>query len=151
MTSAVDQPPVVPSSLIIIALIPVCALGRLRWFTPCTSSFPPTMFIALTVSEPESELVSIIFGWWLVVFPLLCLDGFVLRCLWRWFVSDVFGVQELKLAQAIGIRILIGFLFPGLLYSASREDKEKQHSLFLDIMFGPVSHLCTGWIVHQFQ
>ena len=109
------------------------------------------MFIALTVSEPESELVSIIFGWWLVVFPLLCLDGFVLRCLWRWFVSDVFGVQELKLAQAIGIRILIGFLFPGLLYSASREDKEKQHSLFLDIMFGPVSHLCTGWIVHQFQ
>lgn len=101
--------------------------------------------------DPEVDPLLLFVAGWPLAFALLLCDGFVLCSLWRWFVGRTFGVRELTLAQAIGLWLMLGYLFPALRYLPSAEDNEKQHSLVKDLLLGPVYHLATGWVVHQFQ
>ena len=77
-------------------------------------------------------------------------NGFVLLKLWEWFIVTTFKVQPLNLVQAIGIVILINFLFIKKEKSPDNFWKEfKERVAFLIVT--AVFILFIGWIVTLFM
>lgn len=47
----------------------------------------------------------------LIIGIILLIDGLVVMLLWNWIMPHLFSLPEITLAMAIGMSILLGFLF----------------------------------------
>ena len=72
-------------------------------------------------------------------------DGWILRLLWHWFVSPVFGIRDLRIPEAIGITIITHYLA-----SSPRKSDKGLMVAMLDAILGSLFILVVGWIVHFF-
>lgn len=73
------------------------------------------------------------------------LDGLVVKALWHWFIVAKFSAPELRIPEAIGITITLGFMCP----QRGKENREPLELLGGAIL-GPLIVLFVGWIVHAF-
>lgn len=46
----------------------------------------------------------------IILFLATIIDGFMYMQLWKWFIAPTFQMTELKLAQAIGLSLFVGFI-----------------------------------------
>lgn len=94
--------------------------------------------------ESDKEAHGIVGCVTLLCLPLLLIwDGFVLSILWRWFISAPFHLPEIKIAQAIGISIIVA------LVTATRQAKDEDIWWIPAIgVIKPAGLLLIGWIVH---
>lgn len=86
-----------------------------------------------------------------IVIPLLILDAYILQCLWRWFIVPVFAtsehsvIRELRLIEAMGISLIIGFL-------TNQYIEHQNHLEVLKMMIlRPLIYLGTGCWIHIFM
>lgn len=82
-----------------------------------------------------------------VFFVGIILKGFVLTILWGWFVSDIFGLRRLSIAEALGVALLVG----ALTYQYAGEDNRTWVQRLIYMIVTPVLFLVLGWVYHQFQ
>ena len=79
------------------------------------------------------------------------MKGFVLSKLWAWFIVATFQTQNLRIVDAIGVIVLINFIF-------AKRDKEVNKYKFwenftADLIFSLLTAafaLSAGWIVTKF-
>ena len=77
------------------------------------------------------------------------LHGWVLTCLWGWFVAPFFGVSTLPLAYAIGFALTVRLVT----YSINPIADKFKTSNLSQIVVGfltPITFLTFGWIVQMF-
>jgi len=96
----------------------------------------------------------ILFAGLLAVSALI--NGFVLTCLWSWFIVPTFGLAELSLTQAIGLGLIVGFLTHRRTKKLHSRDEKKSitddaASLFVEILISPFIVLFFGWVVTKFM
>jgi len=85
----------------------------------------------------------------ILIIPKAILHGWILSLLWKWFFVPTFGLPGLRLVEAIGISIVIGFF---LFRSDHREEKkEKLMQNTANSFFTPFVFLGIGWIVQLFM
>lgn len=80
-------------------------------------------------------------------------SGYVLTCLWGWFVVPTFALPPLTLAQAIGVSLIVGYLTHQYL---PKQDKQ-ENGIKLDdieravdhVIFPPAFALLAGLLVKQ--
>jgi len=86
----------------------------------------------------------VLFG--IVIFIIgVVLNGFALAVLWDWFVSDVFGVKNLSVPEALGIALLVGFLT-----HSYAEDKRDIADKLASIIARPIIVVLIGAIYQLF-
>ena len=77
------------------------------------------------------------------------LNGWVLTVLWGWFMVPTFHLPELRVAPAIGLAYVVGFLT-----DATPSEHEKSSScsyILMSMVVRPVIALFFGWIVSRFM
>jgi hypothetical protein len=84
----------------------------------------------------------------LLVIPSTIWKGYVLSIIWRWFVSDVFGVQELGVVSAMGLSLVVSMFTP-LRYS--EEDDTVMVKCIIAMILGPLFALGLGWVLKAFM
>ncbi len=78
--------------------------------------------------------------------------GYVLTCLWTWFIVSSFGLPELKLAPAIGLSLVVGSLTHQV--GDAESDKtptERFINACLANLLSPLIALIMGAIVASFM
>jgi hypothetical protein len=80
------------------------------------------------------------------------LRGWVLVCLWVWFVEPVFGLAAPSVVNAIGLSLLVSLLTHQV---ADKKQEDRGPWMSISISFGTSTvvslvSLLAGWIVHQF-
>lgn len=98
-----------------------------------------------------------IYGVYLLVYmPLKALVcGWTVQTLWGWFVVTTFGLAPLRVAEAIGLALLIEFLGPSPPHRESKDEVFKEvfttmwiyAALYLVLKI--VFTLAIGYIVHR--
>lgn len=83
--------------------------------------------------------------------PITILHGWILSLLWKWFFVPIFALPELRLIEAIGIMIVIGFIRHRAVWS--REEDRQAIALHgvIDSLIAPFIFLAFGWIVRSFM
>lgn len=72
--------------------------------------------------------------------------GLTFMLLWNWFIAPVFsGMPELKLVQAIGVSIVVGFFT-----SRDRSEKETYGEIVSFALCLYAFSLGFGWLIHHF-
>lgn len=71
-----------------------------------TSSSKSSMDIGMALAAIGGIVVSFI----VLIAVSIVLNGWVLSFLWKWFISDIFGIQALTVGQAIGVSMTVSFL-----------------------------------------
>lgn len=75
--------------------------------------------------------------------------GYALTVLWAWFITPIFSVSTLSIAQAIGFGLVVKFL-----RGMSSETKIDTWTIFFSelskAIFGPTFILFIAWIVTRF-
>lgn len=84
------------------------------------------------------------------------LRGFVLSCLWGWFVTPVFGLAVPPLLACIGLSLMAGYLVSVRLPDRDKTAAEKEvaYSEWRQALTASVAHLLTlgiGWLIHCFM
>lgn len=79
----------------------------------------------------------------LLLFPMICLRGWVLSVVWGWFVAPLFALPELKFTPAIGLMIVVDFLKPKELGDS---DRSVAYMIGLGIS-NCILTLGIGWII----
>ena len=77
------------------------------------------------------------------------LHGWVLTCLWGWFVVPFFGVSTLPLVYAVGLTLIVRLMT----YHIDSLDSKFKASNLSQIGVGfltPIVTLTLGWIVQMF-
>ena len=85
-------------------------------------------------------------------------SGYVLTCLWGWFVVPTFALPPLTLAQAIGVSLIVGYLTNKYL---PKQDNQ-ENGIKLDdlddieravdhVIFPPAFALLAGLLVKQWM
>lgn len=90
---------------------------------------------------------------WIVSLPFLwVLHGWTLSYLWQWFVSPVFGIRELSIAEAIGIAIAVSYLTKSHMYTERDSDEAAKAAIYglLISITNPLVALGIGYIAYQF-
>jgi hypothetical protein len=84
-------------------------------------------------------------------------NGFVFAKLWLWFVVPTFLIQELRLAEAIGVVMLIGFATKRKIKKTKKEEKKAEGGLWDYLLESSkntiavaIMFLTVGYIVSQF-
>jgi hypothetical protein len=82
---------------------------------------------------------------------VVVLDGFVLSCLWAWFVVPYFGVQTLSVPFAIGLMLVVRKIWPRHepMTTDNRTKKEKWVAALSPIV-NPLWALLIGWVASMF-
>lgn len=75
------------------------------------------------------------------------IDGWALTYLWRWFITPIFGVGELSIAQAIGIAMIASHLLAH--QPTESTDTEKYSAMILPFARSLLT-VGIGWIVQHF-
>lgn len=80
------------------------------------------------------------------------INGFVFVKLWFWFIVPTFQMNELRIVEAIGIMMLIGFVRHEKDQKESNTDfwKDFLESIIYVILIA-LSGLGLGWLVNQFM
>lgn len=82
-------------------------------------------------------------------FPfIVAARGWSLVWLWSWFVAGPFGVMQIRIAHAIGLGLLIGYLCKST--NGNDTQKDPMHKI-IGGLIGPPIFVGTGWIIHQFM
>lgn len=74
-------------------------------------------------------------------------NGLILVKLWAWFIVGTFGLQPLRIPQALGVSLVVGFL------TAQTNNAKEKHSTVESIGIAfifPLFALFFGWIYHLF-
>lgn len=71
--------------------------------------------------------------------------GFILSCLWAWFMVPL-GLPEIGVAHAIGVAFLVGMFLSHI--KSSSETKEPVTELITPFVVGLIA-LIAGYIVHS--
>lgn len=91
----------------------------------------------------------------LTLFISPIINGFVFVKLWLWFIIPTFSAQELRLVEAIGVCLLIGFVTNRKNKKTKEEEKEDFWKGLLKNLANTISialiFLAAGWIVNQFM
>jgi len=104
----------------------------------------------------KDKTLSLVIGF-LVMVPInLVIYGWILSKLWLWLIVPTFGVQPLKVMQAIGINLVIGFV---TLRSSKEEDEAEDddrepedHAIEIvkKLVAIPGAFLLLGWVISNF-
>ncbi len=86
-------------------------------------------------------------------------EGFVLTCLWAWFVVPTFGVAPLTFITAMGLMLVVGLMCvvstnSAILFERYKEDKGKLQAWSLILSTKavcPAILLGFGYLIHLFQ
>lgn len=82
-----------------------------------------------------------------IVVLLTVIRGWVLTCLWSWFVIPVFHLDPLSIKMAIGLSLVAGMFMQA---SSSSESKEDNGTGKLVVHLAlPFITLFIGWLVHS--
>jgi hypothetical protein len=81
----------------------------------------------------------------LVVFLNLFSGGFVFYKLYQWFLITTFNAPEIRLIEAMGIMLIIGYINP----SPKKEDQEL-YDQFIDRIVLYLLYLGVGFVFYQF-
>lgn len=80
---------------------------------------------------------------------LAVLRGWVLSCLWLWFIVPIFNLPQLSTVQAIGVSCVISFLTVHL-SEMKDEDKKPSTERWVDGLLFNFFALGIGYVVHLF-
>lgn len=80
-----------------------------------------------------------------VFFAAAVLTGYVIACLWQWFVP---WLEPISLAHACGLAMLVRVFSPPT-YVPMKPGKESWTNVGR-AFFIPVGSLITGWIIHTY-
>jgi hypothetical protein len=91
--------------------------------------------------------------YWLIYLPLgAVLEGSVIKLLWGWFVAAPFSVQQMTVAQAVGIDCLVA-MFMTLPVSSAKDRKtpwvDKWKEAAMSRFARVVMVLVIGYIAHR--
>jgi hypothetical protein len=77
--------------------------------------------------------------------------GFVFSKLWLWFAVPVFGVEELTVAQSVGLCMLISFVTKNNNYSSDKKSEEgfEKYGQYIFAIAQPWVALLVGWIIYS--
>lgn len=98
------------------------------------------------MNKDKLSFVKVIFVFVAFAVASSVLQGLVVTFLWKWFVSDIFGVQEISIPVAIGLAILGNAL---LSQDAKKEERGWEGTL-AHVFIAPLVALFLGWIVQMF-
>ena len=76
---------------------------------------------------------------------LVAFDGWATATLWRWFVSDTFGITEIGVAQAVGLGIVVAIITGPKVYGDNDGGR-----IVRAMVISPPALLAFGWIILQF-
>jgi len=79
--------------------------------------------------------------------------GWVLTKLWEWFISPVFGIGNITIAEAAGMSLIVNLFANGNLSNQSSEDEDVVDitiRVFIKVIIPPLVVLIFGWVVAQF-
>ncbi|MGL4233219.1 MAG: hypothetical protein ACRCWJ_17765 [Casimicrobium sp.] len=81
----------------------------------------------------------------------MIIRGWALSVLWSWFIVQQFGLRELRIPEAIGLAIVVGWLaMPyNFDYEKLSDEKKLTHGFFTGFVY-PFMILGIAWIVKQF-
>lgn len=82
----------------------------------------------------------------MIAVPMVIWNGFALSLVWKWFMSDVFHLPEITIAQAIGLAIVAGF-FVQIKDTDDIHNEERLFKLAVGGTMKPGFLLLLGWIV----
>jgi hypothetical protein len=77
----------------------------------------------------------------------IILRGWVLSILWSWFIALQFKVQEIQVAHAIGLSLIVSYLTR----TPSSSIDFKDIKTYVGIVSLPLVILGMGWIVYKFM
>ena len=95
-----------------------------------------------------------IVSWIVTLIGGTLLRGWALSILWGWFIVSTFHAQPLRIVEAIGVSLVVGFLTAS--YPKASTTESRPQSLLLIEAIGysfllPFITLGVGWIVHLFM
>jgi len=81
-------------------------------------------------------------------------SSYVLLKLWGWIITPTFGVEELTIAQAFGLSVVVGYLK----FGKKVKDKSEEHDNFTSILSKALGRillssslfLLIGWVASLF-
>ena len=96
--------------------------------------------------ESFGKLITVL----LMLVLISIIGGFVIKTMWEWFVSPVFGLPSLTIGYAIGLMFIVDYLRKSDL--DIREEKPFKESIieFFVFVFKSLLALIFGWIVTLF-
>lgn len=74
--------------------------------------------------------------------------GYSLTILWAWFIVPTFGLPQISLAEAIGIRMVTAFISPKIVKKDERPFSDVMSDAVAFSIVFPLLTLAVGWIVH---
>lgn len=74
--------------------------------------------------------------------------GYSFTILWAWFIVPTFGLPELTIAEAIGIRMVAAFISPKIGKKDERPFSEVMSDAVAFSIVFPLLTLAVGWLVH---
>lgn len=80
-----------------------------------------------------------------VIAAAIALDGFILRCLWNWHASPVFGLRTLNIYQGMGLALLV------LMWKSSKQDENPYEDFWKKLGASieiEVMCLVVGFVLH---
>lgn len=99
-------------------------------------------------SEQNAKAATVIIGAQIFIATIILsalLRGLTLSILWGWFIERL-GVDGINVGEAIGIAIVVGFLFP----NKNEPQKQGLGETFGLTLISCALALFLGWIVHLF-
>lgn len=103
---------------------------------------------ALIISVLVAGLSVLVAG---AVALVVVLDGFVLSCLWAWFVVPYFGVKTLSVPLAVGLMLVVRKIWSR--YEPRSPDtrtKSEKWASALTLIVNPLWALLIGWVARIF-
>lgn len=91
----------------------------------------------------------------IVIIPALVgsiVNGWAFATLWGWFIVPIFALPSLRLAEAIGVALIVSFLTaPRMKQDEITESLgEVIVNATLQLILYPLISVSIGWIVYQF-
>lgn len=83
-----------------------------------------------------------------MIFFSSLLNGWALSVLWRWFVSPVFEIRNLGIAEAIGLSLIVSYLTHQA-QNKNREENSLANTLGL-VIVRPLFSVLIGWCIKFF-
>jgi hypothetical protein len=81
------------------------------------------------------------------------MSGWVLSCLWRWFIVTGFAAPPLSVARAAGIALIASFIVRHPVNIKTETQKSQAQAVaegILQVIFAPLFALSIGYVVAQF-